>query len=102
MKIEIKGEITTGFIWILLTSKQVFFKGTINAIRWNITFQTFTKNVIHIDDIMKYNEEKFFYQYFINTTENCVCVSALKAVRDKGENRRCYGNLKKGNVLAMQ
>lgn len=31
----------------------------------------------------------------INTIENCVCVSALKAVRDRGENRRCYGNLKK-------
>lgn len=44
---------------------------------------------------MKYNEQKLFYQYFIDTTENCVCVSALKAVRDKGENRRCYGNLKK-------
>lgn len=25
----------------------------------------------------------------------CVCVSALKAVRDRGEKRRCYGNLKK-------
>jgi len=32
---------------------------------------------------------------YLSMQPRTVCVPALKAVRDWGENRRCYGNLKK-------